>query len=227
MILVSVCIFAPPDVHIEARKLSQMSCSCVFKPPVYGSGPGRGSSQDELLIPDIEVQRLHSLGNAHAHTHAHTHTNKQTNKETCTYRHTHTHTHSNMHNLGINNASIHSFIHGHTHPYAHKQIWTCTHTHTHPYTHTHTHTHTYTKQCAHVHTHPYTHKQTYKDMPEIEHSYLILCYSCRSQGAHVYPYLLQSPDGDPVWNGRIHRPWLVAEARQKVGDLPTFMRIGK
>ncbi|XP_062306059.1 adhesion G-protein coupled receptor D2 isoform X1 [Osmerus eperlanus] len=50
------------DVHIEARKLSQMSCSCVFKPPVYGSGPGRGSSQDELLIPDIEVQRLHSLG---------------------------------------------------------------------------------------------------------------------------------------------------------------------
>ncbi|KAM9479478.1 adhesion G protein-coupled receptor D2 isoform 2-T2 [Salvelinus alpinus] len=49
------------DVHVEARKLSQMSCSCVFKPSVFG-GHSSGSGQDELLIPDTEVQRLHDLG---------------------------------------------------------------------------------------------------------------------------------------------------------------------
>ncbi|CDQ64177.1 unnamed protein product [Oncorhynchus mykiss] len=38
-----------------------MSCSCVFKPSVFG-GHSRGSGQDELLIPDTEVQRLHDLG---------------------------------------------------------------------------------------------------------------------------------------------------------------------
>ncbi|KAK6314493.1 hypothetical protein J4Q44_G00159520 [Coregonus suidteri] len=49
------------DVHVEARKLSQMSCSCVFKPSVFG-GHSSSSGQDELLIPDTEVQRLHDLG---------------------------------------------------------------------------------------------------------------------------------------------------------------------
>ncbi|XP_076131571.1 adhesion G protein-coupled receptor D2 [Alosa pseudoharengus] len=48
------------DVHLEPRKLTQMSCSCVYKPSAYGSQSS--SSQDEILIPDTEVQRLHALG---------------------------------------------------------------------------------------------------------------------------------------------------------------------
>ncbi|KAM6963084.1 adhesion G protein-coupled receptor D2 [Aplochiton taeniatus] len=49
------------DVHMEARTLSQVRCSCVFKPSSIGTHHS-SSSQDELLIPDTEVQRLHSLG---------------------------------------------------------------------------------------------------------------------------------------------------------------------
>ncbi|XP_056613780.1 adhesion G-protein coupled receptor D2 [Triplophysa dalaica] len=47
------------DVHLEPRSLSQMSCSCVFKPSVHSS---QFSSYDEILIPDSEVQRVFSLG---------------------------------------------------------------------------------------------------------------------------------------------------------------------
>lgn len=48
------------DVHMEPRKLTQMSCSCVYKPSAFGSQSS--SNQDEILIPDTEVQRLHALG---------------------------------------------------------------------------------------------------------------------------------------------------------------------
>ncbi|XP_031431337.2 adhesion G-protein coupled receptor D2 isoform X2 [Clupea harengus] len=48
------------DVHLEPRKLTQMSCSCVYKPSAFGSQSSK--SQDEILIPDTEVQRLHALG---------------------------------------------------------------------------------------------------------------------------------------------------------------------
>ncbi|XP_063056908.1 adhesion G-protein coupled receptor D2 isoform X2 [Engraulis encrasicolus] len=48
------------DLHLEPRKLTQMSCSCVYKPSAFGSQSG--NSQDEIHIPDTEVQRLHSLG---------------------------------------------------------------------------------------------------------------------------------------------------------------------
>lgn len=48
------------DVHLEPRKLTQMSCSCVYKPSSFGSPSS--SSQDEILVPDTEVQRLHALG---------------------------------------------------------------------------------------------------------------------------------------------------------------------
>ncbi|XP_051979787.1 adhesion G-protein coupled receptor D2 isoform X3 [Xyrauchen texanus] len=47
-------------VHLEPRKLSQMSCSCMYKPSVHGS---QFNSHDEILIPETEVQRVFSLGN--------------------------------------------------------------------------------------------------------------------------------------------------------------------
>ncbi|KAM9385793.1 adhesion G protein-coupled receptor D2 [Pholidichthys leucotaenia] len=43
------------DVYMELQKLSEQSCSQVFKPAAV-------SSPDELLIPDTELQRLHRLG---------------------------------------------------------------------------------------------------------------------------------------------------------------------
>ncbi|KAI1891502.1 hypothetical protein AGOR_G00144470 [Albula goreensis] len=47
------------ELHLKPRKLSQQSCSCAFRPSAFGS---QASSQDEILIPDAEVFRLHSLG---------------------------------------------------------------------------------------------------------------------------------------------------------------------
>ncbi|XP_018609472.2 adhesion G-protein coupled receptor D2 isoform X1 [Scleropages formosus] len=47
------------DVHLEPRKLGQLGYSSVFKPSTLIS---HVSQQDEILIPDTEVLRLHSLG---------------------------------------------------------------------------------------------------------------------------------------------------------------------
>uniref|UniRef100_A0A3B4DUZ1 Adhesion G protein-coupled receptor D2 n=2 Tax=Pygocentrus nattereri TaxID=42514 RepID=A0A3B4DUZ1_PYGNA len=47
------------DVYMEPRRLSQMSCSCVYKPSTQTA---HSSSQDEILIPETEVQRVYSLG---------------------------------------------------------------------------------------------------------------------------------------------------------------------
>ncbi|XP_066503286.1 adhesion G-protein coupled receptor D2 isoform X2 [Hoplias malabaricus] len=47
------------DVHMEPRKLPQMGCSCVYKPSTQTV---HSSSQDEILIPETEVQRVYSLG---------------------------------------------------------------------------------------------------------------------------------------------------------------------
>lgn len=55
------------DVHLKWQRLSEESCHQVFKPSHAAS-----SSQDELLIPDTELQRIHTLG-WDTHTHAYTH----------------------------------------------------------------------------------------------------------------------------------------------------------
>ncbi|XP_026091830.1 adhesion G-protein coupled receptor D2 isoform X1 [Carassius auratus] len=47
------------DIHLEPRRLAQMSCGCVFKPSVHAS---QFSSHDEILIPESEIQRVFSLG---------------------------------------------------------------------------------------------------------------------------------------------------------------------
>lgn len=57
-----------PDVYMKWQKLSEGSCSQVFKPPAVGSHIGSSSAQDELLIPDTELQRIHSLGRKHTQT---------------------------------------------------------------------------------------------------------------------------------------------------------------
>ncbi|XP_026179294.1 adhesion G-protein coupled receptor D2 isoform X2 [Mastacembelus armatus] len=50
------------DVFMKWQKLSEESCSQVFKPSVAGSRPASSNNQDELLIPDTELQRIHTLG---------------------------------------------------------------------------------------------------------------------------------------------------------------------
>ncbi|RXN20579.1 adhesion G- coupled receptor D2-like protein [Labeo rohita] len=47
------------DIHLEPRSLTQMTCGCVFKPSIHG---GQFGSQDEILIPESEMQRIFSLG---------------------------------------------------------------------------------------------------------------------------------------------------------------------
>ncbi|KAJ8277956.1 hypothetical protein GJAV_G00082120 [Gymnothorax javanicus] len=47
------------DVHLVLRQLSQQRCGCSYKPSAFG---GPANSQDEILVPDTEVFRLHSLG---------------------------------------------------------------------------------------------------------------------------------------------------------------------
>lgn len=54
------------DVHLKWQKLSEESCHQVFKPSHAAS-----SSQDELLIPDTELQRIHTLGRKHTHPYTH------------------------------------------------------------------------------------------------------------------------------------------------------------
>ncbi|KAM9358376.1 adhesion G protein-coupled receptor D2 [Symphorus nematophorus] len=50
------------DVYMKWQKLSEESCCQVFKPSAVGSHTTSSSGQDELLIPDTELQRLHTLG---------------------------------------------------------------------------------------------------------------------------------------------------------------------
>ncbi|XP_030290070.1 adhesion G-protein coupled receptor D2 isoform X3 [Sparus aurata] len=50
------------DVYIKWQKLSEESCRQVFKPFAVGSLTASNSGQDELLIPDTELQRIHTLG---------------------------------------------------------------------------------------------------------------------------------------------------------------------
>lgn len=44
-----------PDVNLEQQNLRELNRSCVFKP----STP---DGRDEIIIPDMEVLRLRSLG---------------------------------------------------------------------------------------------------------------------------------------------------------------------
>ncbi|XP_036971348.1 adhesion G-protein coupled receptor D2 isoform X2 [Acanthopagrus latus] len=50
------------DVYIKWQKLSEENCHQVFKPFAVGSLTASSSGQDELLIPDTELQRIHTLG---------------------------------------------------------------------------------------------------------------------------------------------------------------------
>ncbi|XP_031162895.1 adhesion G-protein coupled receptor D2 isoform X2 [Sander lucioperca] len=50
------------DVYMKWQKLSQVNCSQVFKPAAVGSHSASSRVQDELLIPDTELQRIHTLG---------------------------------------------------------------------------------------------------------------------------------------------------------------------
>nr|XP_061790994.1 adhesion G-protein coupled receptor D2-like [Nerophis lumbriciformis] len=60
------------DVFIRGHKLSEKSCCQSFKPSDISSNTVRGNDQDELLIPDLELQRIHKLGHTDVmfiHTH--------------------------------------------------------------------------------------------------------------------------------------------------------------
>ena len=65
------------------QKLSEEHNSQVFKPSTVGSPTTSSSGQDELIIPDTELQRIHTIGRKHlracarTHTHTHTHTHTQ------------------------------------------------------------------------------------------------------------------------------------------------------
>ncbi|XP_005920976.1 adhesion G-protein coupled receptor D2 isoform X1 [Haplochromis burtoni] len=50
------------DVYMKWQKLSQESCNQVYKPSAFGSHKPSSSSHDELLIPETELQRIHTLG---------------------------------------------------------------------------------------------------------------------------------------------------------------------
>ncbi|XP_045906602.1 adhesion G-protein coupled receptor D2 isoform X1 [Micropterus dolomieu] len=50
------------DVYMKWQKLSEENCSQVFKPSAVSSHTASSSGQNELLIPDIELQRIHTLG---------------------------------------------------------------------------------------------------------------------------------------------------------------------
>ncbi|XP_070817602.1 adhesion G protein-coupled receptor D2 [Chaetodon trifascialis] len=50
------------DVYMKWQKLSDESCRHVFKPSALGSHIASSSGQDELLIPDTELHRMHTLG---------------------------------------------------------------------------------------------------------------------------------------------------------------------
>ncbi|XP_054871865.1 adhesion G-protein coupled receptor D2 isoform X2 [Amphiprion ocellaris] len=50
------------DVYMKWQKLSQESCNQVFKPSAVGSHKPSSTSLDELLIPETELQRIHTLG---------------------------------------------------------------------------------------------------------------------------------------------------------------------
>ncbi|KAF0042007.1 hypothetical protein F2P81_005539 [Scophthalmus maximus] len=51
------------DVYMKWQKLSEEHCRQVFKPSVVSSGTTISSGgQDELIIPDTELQRIHALG---------------------------------------------------------------------------------------------------------------------------------------------------------------------
>ncbi|XP_054459470.1 adhesion G-protein coupled receptor D2 [Anoplopoma fimbria] len=49
-------------VYMKWQKLTEERCSQVFKPSAVSSHAAGSSGQDELLIPDTELQRIHTLG---------------------------------------------------------------------------------------------------------------------------------------------------------------------
>nr|XP_019953882.1 PREDICTED: adhesion G-protein coupled receptor D2-like [Paralichthys olivaceus] len=60
------------DVFMKWQKLTEDHDRQVFKPSVVSSSTTSSSGQDELMIPDTELQRIHTLGNEEVvfiHTH--------------------------------------------------------------------------------------------------------------------------------------------------------------
>ncbi|KAI3368680.1 hypothetical protein L3Q82_025675 [Scortum barcoo] len=58
----NIVLTIPTYVYMKWQKLSEESFSEVFKPSAVGSQTSSSSGQDELLIPDTELQRIHTLG---------------------------------------------------------------------------------------------------------------------------------------------------------------------
>lgn len=69
LLLICPLLSLLPDVYLKWQKLSEESCRHTFKPSAVGSHTTSSNGQDELLIPDTELQRIHALGEKHAHTH--------------------------------------------------------------------------------------------------------------------------------------------------------------
>ncbi|XP_059196570.1 adhesion G-protein coupled receptor D2 [Centropristis striata] len=60
------------DVYMKWQKLTEESCSQVFNPSAVGPHTASSSGQNELLIPDTELQRIYTLGHVDVmfiHTH--------------------------------------------------------------------------------------------------------------------------------------------------------------
>ncbi|XP_077964410.1 adhesion G protein-coupled receptor D2 isoform X4 [Gasterosteus aculeatus] len=60
------------DVYMKWQKLTEGTCSQVFKPSAVGSHSAGSTGQDELLIPDTALQRIRTLGHEEVmfiHTH--------------------------------------------------------------------------------------------------------------------------------------------------------------
>ncbi|KAM8874688.1 adhesion G protein-coupled receptor D2 isoform 3-T3 [Spinachia spinachia] len=60
------------DVYLKWQKLTEGTWSQVFKPSAVRSHSARSSGEDELLIPDTALQRIHTLGHKELmfiHTH--------------------------------------------------------------------------------------------------------------------------------------------------------------
>lgn len=52
-------------VYMKLQKLSEESCCQLFRPSAVSSHTASGNGQDEIRIPDAELQRMHTLGMKH------------------------------------------------------------------------------------------------------------------------------------------------------------------
>lgn len=62
------CSSSHSDVYMKWQKLSEENGSQVFNPSVLSSHATGSSVQDELVITDTELHRIHTLGRKLIHT---------------------------------------------------------------------------------------------------------------------------------------------------------------